>query len=60
MRASITLDAFPGQTFAGMVRSIALWSDDNRGSVTYEVVVEFDAGSAPVRSGMTAFVEIEP
>lgn len=60
MSANVSLDAFPGQTFTGTVRSIALWSDDNRGSVTYEVVVVFDAGSAPVRSGMTAFVEIQP
>lgn len=58
MPAVITLDAFPGREFPGTLQQIALWSEDSRGSVTYEAVVNFTPGSVPVRWGMTAFVEI--
>lgn len=57
--ALVTLDAFPGREFEGTLEQVALWSEDTRGSVTYEVVVSFDPGRVPVRWGMTAFIEIE-
>jgi multidrug resistance efflux pump len=59
MRAQITLDAFPGQTFTGVIREIDLQGEDNRGAVTYTVTLDFDPGPAAVRWGMTAFVDIE-
>jgi len=59
MPVVVTLDAFPGREFQGTLEQIALWSEDNRGSVTYEAVVNFTPGNVPVRWGMTAFVEIE-
>jgi HlyD family secretion protein len=58
MQASISLDAFPGQIFPGVVREISYLSEDVRGSVTYTVTLDFDPGEAPVRWGMTAFVDI--
>ncbi len=56
--ASVTLDAFSGQTFAGTVTEIAQVSETNRGNVTYAVTVELAPASAPLRWGMTAFVDI--
>lgn len=57
--ASISLDAFPGQTFSGEVLEIGLMGVDSRGSVAYTVLLSFDAGGVPVRWGMVAFVDIE-
>lgn len=57
--ASVTIDAFPGQTLAGEVLEIGLMGVDSRGSVTYLVLLSFDPGDVRVRWGMTAFVEIE-
>jgi HlyD family secretion protein len=58
MQAVISLDAFPGQTFPGAVGDISYLSEDVRGSVTYTVTIDFDPGDAPVRWGMTAFVDV--
>ena len=58
METAITLDAFPDQTFTGTIREIGFVGEDRRGDVTYTVVVDFDPAGAPVRWGMTAFVEI--
>ncbi len=58
MPATITLDAFPGRTFTGKIEIISLIGEDSRGSVTYQVTLDFDPGDAPVRWGMTAFVDI--
>jgi multidrug resistance efflux pump len=59
MQAMVSLDAFPGQSFPGIVREIDYLSEDVRGSVTYRVIIDFDPGDAPVRWGMTAFVDIQ-
>jgi multidrug efflux pump subunit AcrA (membrane-fusion protein) len=59
MSATITLDAFPNETFAGQIVAIDLRGQDSRGSVTYTVTLAFDPGDVPVRWGMTAFVDIE-
>ena len=58
MPANVSLDAFPGQSFQGVVREISYVSENVRGSVTYTVTIDFDPGDAPVRWGMTAFVDI--
>ncbi|MBN2550847.1 MAG: efflux RND transporter periplasmic adaptor subunit [Anaerolineales bacterium] len=57
--ARITLDAFPGQVFPGVIREISHLGEDRRGDVTYTVTVDFTPGDVPVRSGMTAFVEVD-
>jgi HlyD family secretion protein len=58
MPAVVSLDAFPGQSFTGIVKEISYLSEDVRGSVTYKVTIDFDPADAPVRWGMTAFVDI--
>jgi HlyD family secretion protein len=55
----VTVDAIPDQEFSGVVTDIAPRSETKRGDVTYTVTVELtDADDAPLRWGMTAFVDI--
>jgi multidrug efflux pump subunit AcrA (membrane-fusion protein) len=56
----VTVDALPGQTFTGRVRTIALMSAQNRGDTVYQVKVALVdvPADAPLRWGMKAFVEI--
>ena len=56
----VSVDALPGDRFAGIVREIALQGQDYRGDVVYEVTVEFTEAGLPesLRWGMTAMVEI--
>ena len=56
--ATVTLDAFADQTFAGTVAEIASVAETNRGNVTYSVKIDLDATDAPLRWGMTAFADI--
>jgi HlyD family secretion protein len=57
--AEVKVDALPGQTFKGVVSKITPRSETKRGDVTYTVTIELmDAQSAPLRWGMTAFVDI--
>jgi HlyD family secretion protein len=57
----VSIDALPGDSFAGVVKEIALQSQDYRGDVVYEVTVEFTEAGLPesLRWGMTAMVEID-
>jgi HlyD family secretion protein len=57
----VSVDALPGETFAGVVSKIALQAQDYRGDVVYEVTVEFTEAGLPesLRWGMTAMVEID-
>lgn len=53
--AEITLDALPGQTFAGMVTQVAPASDPESGVVNYPVTIQLtDENLRGVRAGMTA------
>jgi multidrug efflux pump subunit AcrA (membrane-fusion protein) len=56
--ATVTLDAFGDQTFRGVVTEIASIAETNRGNTTYAVTIELDPMDAPLRWGMTAFVDI--
>ena len=57
---TVTVDALPGQRFTGVVRQIAQQAEDFRGQVVYGVTVELmDVAGAPLRWGMTAWVEFE-
>lgn len=58
MPATISLDAFAGQSFAGEITEIDQFGEDRRGSITYTVTLTFDPAGTPVRWGMTAFVDI--
>lgn len=58
MQATITLNAFPDQVIQGEIEAIALFGEERRGSVTYMIRLNFDAGELPVRWEMTAFIDI--
>ena len=59
-KAHVTIDALPGEKFEGEVTDVAPRSVTKRGDVTYTVTVKLlDAQDAPLRWGMTAFVDIE-
>ncbi|TAK13471.1 MAG: HlyD family efflux transporter periplasmic adaptor subunit [Anaerolineae bacterium] len=58
MPVTVSLDAFPGETFEGVIIEIGLLGQDVRGQITYPVTVTFDPGDVPVRWGMTAFVDV--
>lgn len=55
---SLTLDALPGQTFAGRVAYVPLMGTSTQGVVTYPVTVEVDDPDPALRPGMTAAVSI--
>jgi hypothetical protein len=58
-RVSIALDALPEAEIGGEVTHIAPEATrSEQGTTTYEVTVTLDAGSAGVRPGMTAVVEV--
>ena len=57
--ATVTLDAFGDQTFHGVVTEIASIAETNRGNTTYAVTMHLDSTDAPLRWGMTAFVDID-
>jgi multidrug resistance efflux pump len=56
--ASITVDALPGVTLKGQVKSIVPRSAVKRGDVTYTVKVAITDPDARLKWGMTAFVDI--
>lgn len=56
MEATIRLNAFPGVEFRGQVTDIDLLGEEQRGSVTYVVTLDFDPGDISLRWEMTAFV----
>ena len=58
--ATVTVDAIPDREFKGVVTDIAPRSETKRGDVTYTVTIELaDAADAPLRWGLTAFVDID-
>lgn len=58
MPASITIDAFPGETFSGQITLIDFRGEEQRGDVVYKITLSFDHRGEPLRWGMTAFVNI--
>lgn len=54
----IRLDAYPGQTLAGTIVSLAPAAWPQQGSTVYEAVVEFDAEGLALRLGMGANLKI--
>lgn len=56
----VTADALPGCEFDGAVRHVALQAADFRGEAVFPLTVDLlDVGDAPLRWGMTAWVEFE-
>ena len=56
MPVLVSVDAFPSQPLSGQVTEIALSANVQSGVVLYPVTVRVEAGSLPLRSGMTVNV----
>jgi HlyD family secretion protein len=58
-KVTMTLDAFPGETFTGEVFYIAPAETDTNGVITYLVKISFDKADSRLKSGLTANVDIQ-
>lgn len=56
--ASITLDAYPGQTFSAEVQVVSVGETLNEGVPEYEMILQFTEEDPRIRSGMTADIQI--
>jgi HlyD family secretion protein len=56
MKATFTVDAFPGKTFEGAVRQVRNSPTTTSGVVTYDAVIDVDNADKSLRPGMTANV----
>lgn len=56
---SMTLDAFPNETFAGSVFYIAPAETDTDGVITYLIKISFDKNDSRLKSGLTANIDIQ-
>ena len=56
MKATFTVDAFPGKQFDGVVRQVRNAPTTNQGVVTYDAVIDVDNKDLNLRPGMTANV----
>lgn len=59
MRATFTVDAFPGKTFEGIVRQVRNAPTTTSGVVTYDAVIDVENKDLSLRPGMTASVTFE-
>ncbi len=58
-KVTMTLDAFPGETFAGSVFYIAPAQTNTNGVITYLIKISFDKADPRLKSGLTANVDVE-
>ena len=56
MKATFTVDAFPGRQFTGVVRQVRNAPTTTQGVVTYDAVIDVDNSDKALRPGMTANV----
>lgn len=56
--AEVSVDAFPGEKFKGLVSQVRFSPTSNAGVVTYAAVIEVDNPDVKLRPGMTATVSI--
>jgi HlyD family secretion protein len=56
MKATFTVDAFPGRPFNGTVRQVRNAPTTTQGVVTYDAVIDVDNSDKSLRPGMTANV----
>ncbi len=57
--ASMTLDAFPGETFSGTVFYIAAAQTNDQGVISYPIKIAFDKPDPRLKSGLTANIDLE-
>ncbi len=58
MQADAIVDAFPGETFRGIVTQVRFSPNNVQGVVTYSAVVEVDNPDEKLRPGMTSTITI--
>jgi HlyD family secretion protein len=56
MKASFTVDAYPGETFVGVVRQVRNAAQTVQNVVTYDAVIDVDNPRLELKPGMTANV----
>jgi HlyD family secretion protein len=56
MKATFTVDAFPGRQFEGVIRQVRNAPTTTQGVVTYDAVIDVDNTDKALRPGMTANV----
>ena len=59
MEAEAVVDAFPGESFHGVVKQVRISPNNVQGVVTYSAIVEVDNPEEKLRPGMTATVTIK-
>ncbi len=58
-KVTMTLDAFPGETFAGSVFYVAPSETNTQGVVSYQVKISFTKPDSRLKSGLTANIDIQ-
>jgi RND family efflux transporter MFP subunit len=58
-KVSMTLDAFPNETFSGSVFYIAPAETNTNGVISYQIKISFDKMDARRKSGLTANIDIQ-
>ena len=58
MSATFTVDAYPNDTFKGVVKQVRLSPTEESNVVMYTVIIDVDNSSRKLLPGMTAFVSI--
>jgi HlyD family secretion protein len=58
MSADVTVDAFPGDTFHGIVNQVRFSPTTTSGVTTYAAVIDVDNPDVKLRPGMTATIKI--
>jgi HlyD family secretion protein len=56
---TMTLDAFPNETFTGSVFYIAPAQTNTQGVITYQIKISFDEADPRLKSGLTANIDIQ-
>jgi HlyD family secretion protein len=56
---TMTLDAFPNETFTGSVFYLAPSETNTQGVINYQVKISFDKADARLKSGLTANIDIQ-
>ena len=57
--ATMTLDAFPNETFSGSVFYIAPAQTDTQGVISYQIKISFGKADPRLKSGLTANIDIQ-
>lgn len=58
-KVSMTLDAFPNETFTGSVFYIAPAQTNTQGVISYQIKISFDKADSRLKSGLTANIDIQ-